>query len=98
MSEEKKAGSEKTLKKRTPSAKKRDVQNERKKLHNHTLRARVHTAIRSFESSFSSGNKADAKKHLDLVYSLMDKGVKTNLFKMNKASRVKSRLSARLAK
>ncbi len=97
MSEEKKAN-EKTLKKRTPSAKKRDLQNERKKLHNHGLRAEVKTAIRSFEDALTAGNKADAKKHLNLVYSLMDKGVKTNLFKMNKASRAKSRLSARAAK
>lgn len=97
MSEEKKA-SEKTLKKRTPSAKKRDLQNERKKLHNHGLRAEVKTAIRSFEDALTAGNKTDAKKHLNLVYSLMDKGVKTNLFKMNKASRSKSRLSAKIAK
>ena len=97
MSEEKKSGA-KVLKKRTPSAKKRDLQNERKKLHNHGLRARVKTAIRSFEDSLKAGNQAEAKKSLDLVYSLMDKGVKTNLFKMNKASRAKSRLSARIAK
>ncbi|MFS8564362.1 MAG: 30S ribosomal protein S20 [Rhabdochlamydiaceae bacterium] len=97
MSEEKKV-SEKGLKKRTPSAQKRDLQNERKKHHNHGLKAKVKTAIRAFEDSVTAGNKADAKKHLNLVYSLMDKGVKTNLFKMNKASRAKSRLSARVAK
>jgi small subunit ribosomal protein S20 len=97
MSEEKKAA-QKVLKKRTPSAKKRDLQNERKKLHNHGLKAQVKTAMRALEDSLTSGNKADAKKHLNLVYSLMDRGVKTNLFKMNKASRAKSRLSARVAK
>ena len=97
MSDEKKSA-EKVIKKRTPSAQKRDLQNERKKHHNHGLKAKVKTAIRSFEDSLTSGNKTEAKKNLDLVYSLMDKGVKTNLFKMNKASRAKSRLSARIAK
>ena len=97
MSEEKKAN-ETILRKRTPSAKKRDLQGEKRRLHNNGLKTKVKTAIRSFEDALGAGNKTEAKKHLDLVYSLMDKGVKTNLFKMNKASRAKSRLSARVAK
>lgn len=92
MSDEKK---EKTLKKKTPTALKRDRQNEKKRAKNRAFKARVRTAINAFEKAAKEG---DAKSELSAVYSLMDKGVKRGLFKLNRASRTKSRMQARAAK
>jgi small subunit ribosomal protein S20 len=39
-----------------------------------------------------------AQESLNQVYSLMDRGVKKNVFKLNKAKRTKARLTARLIK
>ena len=90
MAEEKKA------KKRIPSAKKRDKQNSKRRLENRSFKAEVGTAVRSYEASLKASDKAAAKEKLSAVYSLVDKGVKTGRFKINKAARTKSRLTARL--
>ena len=88
---EKKKKEEKT---RRPSALKRDLQNQKRRLRNRSHRAQVLTAIRSFESSLVK--KEPAEEKLRTIYSLMDKGVKKGVFKKNKAARTKSRLAARL--
>lgn len=93
MAQEKKAE-----KKKRPTALKRDLQSEKRRLHNREQRARVNTAVRTFERAIASGDAASLKEKLSAVYSLMDKSVKTGLFKANKASRLKSRLSARIPK
>lgn len=87
------AKKEKTLKKKTPTALKRDRQNEKKRAQNRAFKARVRTAINAFEKAAQSG---DAAAELRTVYSLMDKGVKRGLYKLNRASRTKSRMQARL--
>ena len=95
MAEEKKA----EVKTKKPSALKRDLQNEKKRLSNRSYRASVLTSIRSFENSLSSKEAPEAvKTKLNEIYSLMDKGVKHGVFKSQKAARTKSRLTARLAK
>jgi small subunit ribosomal protein S20 len=81
---------------RTPSAKKRDIQSLKRQIINNSFKASVKTAIRAFEQSVAQGDKAEMLKKLNMVYSLLDKGVKTNKFKMNKASRTKSRLTSRV--
>lgn len=78
-----------------PTPLKRDDQNEKRRLRNKSFRASVRTAIRQFEAAIPKGEQADIKKQLDNVYSLMDKGVKKGVYKLNKASRTKSRLAAR---
>ncbi len=88
MAQEKEEVEKKKVKR--PSALKRDLQGEKRRIQNRTYKAKVQTAIRAFEASKS-------KETLDQVYSLMDKGVKTGLFAVNKASRSKSRLAAKLA-
>ena len=81
---------------RKPSALKRDIQSEKRRLRNGSYRSSVLTAIRSFESALSKKETAETlKAKLDAVYSLMDKGVKKGVYKLNKASRTKSRLTAR---
>lgn len=82
-----------------PSALKRDLQAEKRRLRNRSHRSSVLTAIRGFESALTQkAEPAAIKAKLNTVYSLMDKGVKKGVFKANKASRTKSRLTARLAK
>jgi len=90
-----KAGEKKT-KSRVPSAKKRNIQSLRRQEHNSSFKASVKTAIRAFEQSVEKGDKNVMMQKLNAVYSLLDKGVKTNKFKINKASRTKSRLSNRI--
>ncbi|MBI3236497.1 MAG: 30S ribosomal protein S20 [Chlamydiales bacterium] len=81
MAEEKK---EKKAKR--PTALKRDDQSTRRNAKNRSYKAKVSTAIRSLQG-------APAQEKLDAVFSLVDKGVKTGVYKINKAGRVKSRLS-----
>ena len=90
MAQEKKA-----TKQKRPTALKRDIQNEKKRMRNKMFRSRVHTAIRSFEKALSAGDATSVKEGLSSVYSLMDKGVKKGVYKANTASRVKARLTHR---
>lgn len=85
-------------KQKRPSALKRDLQSQRRNLRNRTFKAKVNTAVRSFHESVSKKDSSTIKVKLNDVYSMMDKGVKKGIFKMNKARRVKSRLHALSAK
>lgn len=86
---------EKAKKVRQPTAKKRDLQSKRSRLRNKSFRSSIRTAIRKFESVLPSGKPGDIQANLDEVYSLVDKGVKKGVYKLNAASRTKSRLAAR---
>jgi small subunit ribosomal protein S20 len=100
MAEEKKAGGASTEKKkkgRISSAQKRDKQSLKARLRNRSFKATVTTAIRTFEDAVSKGDKTVIRERLDALYSLMDKGVKTGRYKLNKAARTKSRLAAKIA-
>ena len=93
---EKKKGEAKT---KQPSALKRDLQGEKRRLRNRSYRASVLTSIRALETSLSQKDAPEALKlKLNAIYSLMDKGVKRGIFKPQKAARTKSRLTARCAK
>lgn len=80
-----------------PTPEKRRLQSEKRREQNRQFKSKVRTAIRTFEKSLTAGDKKACQQRLDVVYSLMDKGVKNGSYKLNKASRTKSRLSARLA-
>lgn len=95
MAEEKKA-EKKTEKTKRPSAKKRDLQNERRNLSNRSFKSRVSTAIRTFEKELT-GNREAAKSHLNTLYSLLDKGAKKHVFSFNKVGRLKAKFAARLS-
>jgi small subunit ribosomal protein S20 len=82
-----------------PSALKRDLQSEKKRLRNRSYRASVLTSIRTLEGSLAQKDAPEAvKTKLNAIYSLMDKGVKSGIFKPNKAARTKARLTARCSK
>jgi small subunit ribosomal protein S20 len=105
MAEEKKAGgaptgapaAEKKKNGRISSAQKRDKQSLKARLRNRSFKAGVATAVRSFEEAVAKGDKAVMKERLSALYSLMDKGVKTGRYKLNKAARTKSRLTVKIA-
>lgn len=80
-----------------PSALKRDIQGEKNRLRNRSYRSSVLTAVRSFETSLSQKEPKEAvQTKLNEIYSLMDRGVKKGIYKPNKASRTKARLTARV--
>ena len=82
-----------------PSALKRDLQNEKKRLKNRSHKSAVQTAIRSLGDSLNKKESIDkVKTKLDAIYSLMDKGVKKGVFKPQKVARTKSRLATRISK
>lgn len=78
-----------------PSALKRDLQSEKRRLSNRIYKSRVRTAIRSFDEAAAKGDAAVTTAKLNEAYSILDKCVKTGVFTINKASRTKSRLAAR---
>jgi small subunit ribosomal protein S20 len=87
--------SAKTAKTKRPTAKKRDLQNSKKRLQNKAFKSQVRTAIRNFEGALPEKDATKISAALKDIYGLMDKGVKRGVFKLNKASRTKSRLAAR---
>jgi small subunit ribosomal protein S20 len=89
---------EKKAKVKRPTPLKRDEQNAKRRTRNRTFKASMRTTIRKFEEAVEKGDAAVSKKELNEVYSIVDKGVKYGIIKKNKASRTKSRMTARLAK
>ena len=87
----------KKTKVRRPTPLKRDLQNEKRRLLNKSFKSSVRTAMRQFDETLTKGDASSIQQQLDAVYSMMDKGVKRGIFKMNKASRTKARLAARAA-
>jgi len=84
---------------RRPSALKRDIQNEKRRLRNRSFRASVLTALRGLEQSLTQKEGSDAlNTKLNAIYGLMDRGVKKGVYKSQKAARTKSRLALRCAK
>ena len=90
MAEEKKDS-----KTKRPTAKKRDIQNEKRRLQNRSFKSRVKTAVRSFEKEVKAKNETEAKAQLNTIYSFFDQGVKRGIYKLNKVSRLKGKFSAR---
>ncbi len=85
--------SDKPTKKKVPTALKRVKQDQERHTRNRSFKSRVRTAIRAFEKALTEKDKKQIETSLNTVYSLMDKGVKTGIYKKNKAARTKSRLT-----
>lgn len=95
----KKADKKEAAKTKRPSALKRDLQNEKRRVRNRSFRSSVQTAIRGLNTSLTQKEPQDAiQGKLNDIYSLMDKGVKKGVYKSQKAARTKSRLAARISK
>lgn len=81
------------------SAKKRIITNKRNRLQNRFYKSSVNNLIKAFKNNLETYKisqnpeyKEKAKKNLNAIYSLLDKGAKKNIFHKNKTSRKKSRL------
>lgn len=85
----------KAIKVKRPTALKRDLQNQRRRLDNKVFKSKVRTAIRSLHETIEKGDSAATNQKLNEVYSILDKCAKKGVFKVNKVSRTKSRLAAR---
>lgn len=83
---------EQTQKKKRPTAEKRHLQDERKRVHRKSFRSRISSAIRAYKNALKE-TPDEAKNKLNVAYSLLDKAVKKKIFKKNKAARTKSKLS-----
>ncbi|MCI0382779.1 MAG: 30S ribosomal protein S20 [Chlamydiae bacterium] len=93
MAEEKKEKQEKV-----PTARKRDLQSKKRRLNNRAFKSRIKGAVHSYERHILDKDMEGAKNRLSEVFSLLDKGVKTHVFKLNKASRYKAKLMKLLPK
>jgi small subunit ribosomal protein S20 len=82
----------------TKSAERRMRNSARKKLHNRSIKSRLHTLERGYLQLLSSGKKEDAAKSLRALSSAFDKAAKTGVVHRATADRKKSRLALRLAK
>jgi small subunit ribosomal protein S20 len=83
------------------SAEKRILINERNRLRNRFYKSSVRTLTKSFlknlevyKISKSPEDKEKLQKALNLIYSLIDKGTKRNVFPKNAAARKKAKLAA----
>ena len=85
------------------SAKKRILINKRNRLQNRFYKSSVRTLTKMFlqdlevyKISRNLDDKKKAQNRLSLVYSLIDKGSKRNVFHKNNAARKKSKLALQL--
>nr|UYC31324.1 ribosomal protein S20 [Odontella aurita var. minima] len=85
------------------SAKKRILINKRNRLQNRFYKSSVRTLTKMFlkdlevyKISGDPNDKTKAQNRLNLVYSLIDKGSKRNVFHKNTAARKKSKLALQL--
>ena len=99
MAEEEKKEEKKAIKERKPTALKRIQQSDKRNLNNREMRSKVKTAIKDLSSAIEKKEDKDqVAKKLNMVFSLSDKAVKMNVFKKNKADRVKSRSAMKMTK
>jgi len=82
----------------TLSAQKALRQSRKRYLANQKKKAGLKATIKAFRKLVDQNKLKEAKEHLKLVYKNLDKVAKVNLIKKNKASRLKSRLTAYLNK
>jgi len=82
---------------KTPTAEKRMIQNEKRRKINQVVKSKVRTAVRRFEAAVTAKDKEKAQAELSNVFSNLDRAVKAGIYKVNKSSRTKSRLTAKVA-
>ena len=75
------------------SAKKRVRGNAKKEVVNNTVTASMRTAIKNFERSVKAGEKEKASNELNIAIQRIDKAQSQGLIHLNKAARLKSRLT-----
>ncbi|MGH8023211.1 MAG: 30S ribosomal protein S20 [Limisphaerales bacterium] len=82
----------------TKSAERRMRGNERKHLHNRSVKSKLRRLEKEFRTLVSGGKKDEAAKALSGAHSAFDKAVKSGVIPRATANRKKSRLALALAK
>lgn len=72
---------------------KRNRQNEKRRLHNRSLRSELKTRIKSVETAVEAGDVEAAREALQLAQKRIDMAASKGLLKKNTAARRKSRLA-----
>ena len=70
----------------------------RKRLHNRSVKSRLHTLERGYLQLLGAGKKEDAAKAFRQISSAFDKAAKAGVVHRAQADRKKSRLALRLSK
>ncbi len=78
------------------SAKKRARQNDKLRMHNAALRARLRTAVRHVLRAVAEGDKEAAQSSYKVAVPQIDKMAAKGIIARNKAARYKSRLNAKI--
>jgi small subunit ribosomal protein S20 len=81
----------------TKTAEKAARQNIRRKIRNVKQKDTLKETIKDFKKLVIGKKHDEVEAQLSLVFKKLDKAAKTNLIKKNKASRLKSRLSKKIA-
>lgn len=84
-------------KEKRPSALKRDLQSEKRRIRNRLYKSQVRTTVRQLDDILAKKDAELTQASLSEAYSILDKCVKAGVYKINKASRTKARLAARVA-
>ena len=82
----------------TKTAEKANRQNIRRKIRNVKQKTALKETIKEYKKLVAGKKTDEATTQLSTVFKKLDKAAKTNLIKKNKASRLKSRLSKKIAK
>ena len=80
----------------SPQARKRARQNDKRRVHNASLRSLVRTKIKQVIAAAYTGSAEDARAAYDSAVPVIDKMANRGIIKKNKAARHKSRLNARV--
>jgi len=85
----------KNNKKKKPTALKRCLQDNKKRLANKAYMSKVKSAIRQYKEAVEKkADQATQKTLFNTAFSLLDKGTKKGIYKKNASARFKSRLSS----
>ncbi|MDX1588972.1 MAG: 30S ribosomal protein S20 [Oleiphilaceae bacterium] len=80
----------------SPQAKKRAIQNEKRRKHNASLRSMARTYIKKVHTQIATGDHEAARSAFDKAAPIMDSMVNKGIFTKNKVARTKSRLNAKV--
>ena len=80
----------------SPQARKRARQNDKRRVHNASLRSLVRTKIKQVIAAADTGSADDARAAYDSAVPVIDKMANRGIIKKNKAARHKSHLNARV--
>ena len=80
----------------SPQARKRAIQNDKRRVHNKARRTMMRTQIKNVLKAIKSGDKQRAEEAFKTATPLIDRMATKGIIHKNKAARHKSRLNARI--